>query len=143
MKALVGAFNQEKALVGAFSVIVQFRRLIFCSANLDAHILPVLGLRVLGAGPAAAPHGPRLLPPHVLLGAAARPRLGPGLHTPPGPAVMRLPGLCGLYRFSQILLWFTQRSGVKQNSALSKEGRVKLIFLRSNRTSINCIYLDY
>ena len=28
MKALVGAFNQEKALVGAFSVIVQLRRLI-------------------------------------------------------------------------------------------------------------------
>ena len=28
MKALVGVFNQEKALVGAFSVIVQFLRLI-------------------------------------------------------------------------------------------------------------------
>ena len=28
MKALVGAFNQEKALVGAFSVIVQLSRLI-------------------------------------------------------------------------------------------------------------------
>ena len=28
MKALVGAFNQEKALVGAFSVIVQLNRLI-------------------------------------------------------------------------------------------------------------------
>ena len=28
MKALVGAFNQEKALVGAFSVIVQLHRLI-------------------------------------------------------------------------------------------------------------------
>ena len=27
MKALVGAFNQEKALVGAFSVIVQLHRL--------------------------------------------------------------------------------------------------------------------
>ena len=26
MKALVGAFNQEKALVGAFSVIVQLHR---------------------------------------------------------------------------------------------------------------------
>ena len=26
VKALVGAFNQEKALVGAFSVIVQFHR---------------------------------------------------------------------------------------------------------------------
>ena len=28
LKALVGAFNQEKALVGAFSVIVQLHRLI-------------------------------------------------------------------------------------------------------------------
>ena len=28
MKALVGAFNQEKALVGAFSVIIQLHRLI-------------------------------------------------------------------------------------------------------------------
>ena len=28
MKALVGAFNQEKALVGAFSMIVQLHRLI-------------------------------------------------------------------------------------------------------------------
>ena len=28
MKALVGAFNQEKALVGAFSVIIQLPRLI-------------------------------------------------------------------------------------------------------------------
>ena len=28
MKALVGAFNQEKALVGAFSVIVQLHGLI-------------------------------------------------------------------------------------------------------------------
>ena len=28
MKALVGAFNQEKALVGAFSVIVQLHQLI-------------------------------------------------------------------------------------------------------------------
>ena len=33
MKALVGAFNQEKALVGAFSVIVQLRRFIVYSAN--------------------------------------------------------------------------------------------------------------
>ena len=32
MKALVGAFNQEKALVGAFSVIVQLHRLIvYCT----------------------------------------------------------------------------------------------------------------
>ena len=37
MKALVGAFNQEKALVGAFSVIVQLFWLIMYmySTNLD------------------------------------------------------------------------------------------------------------
>ena len=34
-KALVGAFNQEKVLVGAFSVIVQLRRLIVCSTTQD------------------------------------------------------------------------------------------------------------
>ena len=33
MKALVGAFNQEKALVGAFSVIIQLHRLIVYSTN--------------------------------------------------------------------------------------------------------------
>ena len=40
MKALVGAFNQEKALVGAFSVIVQLHRLIDLRHYLDVR-LPV------------------------------------------------------------------------------------------------------
>ena len=35
MKAVVAAFNQEKALVGAISVIVQLHRLIVCSTNPD------------------------------------------------------------------------------------------------------------
>ena len=36
MKALEGTFNQEKALlIGAFSVIVQLRRLFVCSSNAD------------------------------------------------------------------------------------------------------------
>ena len=35
MKALVGAFNQEKALVGAFSVIVQLHRLPVCGTNVE------------------------------------------------------------------------------------------------------------
>ena len=35
MKAVVGAFNQEKAVVGAFSVIVQLCRLIVNSSNLS------------------------------------------------------------------------------------------------------------
>ena len=34
VKALVASFNQEKALVGAFSMIVQLRRLIVNSTNL-------------------------------------------------------------------------------------------------------------
>ena len=37
VKALVGTFNQEKALVGAFSVIVQHHRLIVYSTT--AHLL--------------------------------------------------------------------------------------------------------
>ena len=41
MKALVGAFNQEKALVGAFSVIVQLHRLIVYSTN--RHVTLVTG----------------------------------------------------------------------------------------------------
>ena len=35
MKAVVAAFNQEKALVGAFSVIVQLHRLSVYSSSLD------------------------------------------------------------------------------------------------------------
>ena len=42
MKALVGAFNQEKALVGAFSVIVKLRRLIVCSSSRDTSHGPFL-----------------------------------------------------------------------------------------------------
>ena len=44
MKALVGAFNQERALVGAFSVIVQVHRLIIYSTS------PGGGLRRAGEG---------------------------------------------------------------------------------------------
>ena len=39
MKALVGALNQEKAILGAFSVIVQLRRLIVCSSSSRRHSL--------------------------------------------------------------------------------------------------------
>ena len=38
MKARVGAFNQEKALVGAFSVIVQLCRLIVYSTRTNASL---------------------------------------------------------------------------------------------------------
>ena len=43
MKALVGAFNKEKALVGAFSVIVQLHRLIGYSTTGDTATLPAMG----------------------------------------------------------------------------------------------------
>ena len=46
MKALVGAFNQEKALVGAFSVIVQpiVKPMEHYTALLPVVVLDVLGL---------------------------------------------------------------------------------------------------
>ena len=58
MKALVGAFNQEKALVEAFSVIVQLHRLI----DLRHYLPPVHGGAEGGGGDhrgaeaGAAPH---------------------------------------------------------------------------------------
>ena len=47
MKALVGAFNQEKALVGAFSVIVSLHRLIGYSTKDITFVTPLS--RVMGA----------------------------------------------------------------------------------------------
>ena len=44
MKTVVATFNQEKALVGTFSVIVQLRRWIVCSTSLG------LTVQVIGAG---------------------------------------------------------------------------------------------
>ena len=54
MKVLVGAFNQEKALLGAFSVIVQLHRLIVCSTSLIVDCVSVQLSRL------AAPDLPRL-----------------------------------------------------------------------------------
>ena len=48
MKALVGSVNQEKALLGAFSVIVQLHRLIVYTA--------LLVMRDLGWSGAECPH---------------------------------------------------------------------------------------
>ena len=69
MKALVGAFNQEKALVGAFSVIVQLHRLI------DLRHYPGMSSSSLSPGQGPTP-GPHTAPP-----AAAAPR-----PASPGPA---------------------------------------------------------
>ena len=46
MKALVGAFNQEKALVWAFSVIVQLPRLIVHSTTLLLLLPSILNMIV-------------------------------------------------------------------------------------------------
>ena len=54
MKAVVAAFNQEKALVGAFSVIVQLHRLIVNSTSVD--IVYLSGTHLAGL---QAPHGAR------------------------------------------------------------------------------------
>ena len=40
VKALVGAFNQKKALVGVLSVIAQLRRLIVCSTRIKCVTKP-------------------------------------------------------------------------------------------------------
>ena len=50
MKALVGAFNQEKALVGAFSVIVQpvMEPMEHCTALVDSEPVNTYSLQILG-----------------------------------------------------------------------------------------------
>ena len=40
MKALVGAFNQEKAIVGAFSVITKLRMQLFEALLVTVHLQP-------------------------------------------------------------------------------------------------------
>ena len=52
MKALVGAFNQEKALVGAFSVITYLRMELF-----EALIGTLLGISRRGVGAAGGGDG--------------------------------------------------------------------------------------
>ena len=59
MKAVVAAFNQEKALVGAFSVIVQLHRLIdlrhyFITFNVTPLLLPQGEERRIVLGPRLA-----------------------------------------------------------------------------------------
>ena len=82
VKALVGAFNQEKAQVGAFSVIVKLR-IIFGNLHFKLHdqahhLLPqvAVGLVLAGAGGAAGaeslPAVPSFLRPHVGPGTVAR-----------------------------------------------------------------------
>ena len=47
MKVLVGAFNQEKALVGAFSVIVQLHRLIDLRHYRHSTYSDILWIRII------------------------------------------------------------------------------------------------
>ena len=46
MKAVVAAFNQEKALVGAFSMIVQLHQLIVYSTNYHSYIVNINAQRI-------------------------------------------------------------------------------------------------
>ena len=66
MKALVGTFNQEKGLVGAFSVIVKLR-VIFAKVRFKLHSGSVKSIimPVQGSDP----------PPHQLRDPAPRPRV--------------------------------------------------------------------
>ena len=78
MKALVSAFNQEKALVGAFSVIVQP---VVEPMDRFTALLPgrrLLPLRQAGAGPGGARQDRRQ--GRQLQGGAAQPRRGLPAH---------------------------------------------------------------
>ena len=44
MKAVVAAFNQEKALIGAFSVITNLRMAFVSSSNLDSVKLHIVDI---------------------------------------------------------------------------------------------------
>ena len=75
MKALVGTINQEKALVGAFSVIVQLHRLIVYTALVITMIQWQLCSPQLPAQPGRLPavlavplHPGRCSPLHALQG---------------------------------------------------------------------------
>ena len=50
MKALVGAFNQEKALVGAFSVIVQLNKIVYSTNNNSSVAVVAVTSWVIGLG---------------------------------------------------------------------------------------------
>ena len=60
VKALVGAFNQEKALVGAFSVIVQLHRLSVYTALRRRRRRRVPNLRRRGPRPVQSQRGANL-----------------------------------------------------------------------------------
>ena len=57
MKAVVAAFNQEKALVGSFSVIVQLHRLIVYSTNPHTYLVPVPAVVGVHDGRGGGPDG--------------------------------------------------------------------------------------
>ena len=61
MKAVVAAFNQEKALVGAFSVIVKLRRLIANSSSGKGDSEAAAGCTCAAVYPVAAPPAPHFL----------------------------------------------------------------------------------
>ena len=64
MKAVVAAFNQEKALEGAFSEIIQLHRLIvYSTSSVQSHPGNKVKLASQGQGP--APPGALFLSPYL------------------------------------------------------------------------------
>ena len=90
MKALVGAFNQEKALVGAFSVIIQLHRLIVYTALVPG-LSSEVGVAGVCTGSGDPPH-PGLAPQLVLVARHHILRLGVD-RLEPGPGAPRVEGV--------------------------------------------------
>ena len=83
MKTLVGTFNQEKAIAGAFSVIIQLqtsRRFVSSSILLPTYLLGLLGGRFPALGEHSlgglGPHQPLEVDAAAALGRDAQPREG-------------------------------------------------------------------
>ena len=89
MKALVGAFNQEKALVGAFSMIVQpvVEPMQHYTALLPGALAAGQPLHLAALAAAAHPPEPRILEGRVAGGVATQPLAPRTSHThTPAPA---------------------------------------------------------
>ena len=112
VKVLVAAFNQEKALVGAFSVIVQLRRLIVnsTSCNIQAahrvhHVLAAV------VRPAVAAPPVRLAPARVQAQHRAAARLRHRGRRPRAPQRrQQRPALCGIQTCNVTKKYFTDKN---------------------------------
>ena len=121
MKALVGTFNQEKGLVGTFSVIVKLR-VIFAKVRFKLHsgsIKSIIIMPVQGSHP----------PPHQLGDPAPRPRVA----TARGATAQVLPSL------STVLL-LPGDYGILQDAPLSLRKQRKLLLLTVSLSNVKRIF---